>query len=96
LTLTDTAAGKVLKTETHHLLPRAFKRQFEKAGLDIEQYTMELSVDRHRLKPSGVHTGPANWNKQWKQFFQENPNPTQSQILDRLGFMKRHFGLEAK
>lgn len=86
--------AEIGRTEIHHLLPQAFKRQFEAAGLNIERYTMRLSVGRHRLKPSGIHTGPANWNKQWKQFFQNNRNPTQSQIFDRLGSMKRAFGLD--
>jgi hypothetical protein len=81
------------KVERHHMLPRAFRKQFDRAGLDIEQFTMDLPVDAHRLRPAGIHTGPNNWNKQWKGFFEQNDNPTQRQILDQLEKMKREFEL---
>jgi hypothetical protein len=80
--------------ETHHLLPREFRAQFERAGLNIEDYKLELSRSDHRLLPEGLHTGSNNWNSQWRRFFQENPSPTRDQILRALENMKRRFGID--
>jgi RHS repeat-associated protein len=88
------AAGAASRIERHHQLPRAFRQQFERAGLDIERFTVDLPADAHRFKPGGLHTGPDNWNNQWKQFFRQTENPTQQQILDQLGRMRREFGLD--
>jgi RHS repeat-associated protein len=90
------AGGAATRIERHHQLPRAFRQQFERAGLDIEKFTVDLPVDAHRLKPGGLHTGSDNWNKQWKGFFEQNDNPTQQQILDQLDRMRREFGLDAR
>ena len=83
-------------TERHHQLPRAFKSQFEKAGLNIEEYAIDLSKDAHRLKPKGLHTGKGtdNWNGAWKQFFGLNPNANKAQILGQLSKMRKLFGLD--
>lgn len=82
------------KFERHHLLPQQFREQFTKAGLNIEEFTVNLPKELHRLKPGGLHTGSRNWNKQWRKFFQENPNATKSEILQHLEKMKNDFNLE--
>jgi hypothetical protein len=84
-------AGKV---EQHHQLPRQFKNEFKKAGLDIEDYKIPLDRNTHRLNPDGLHTGSNNWNKQWADFFRDNSNATKSEILDQLGKMQKEFGLK--
>ena len=42
--------------EEHHMLPREFASQFEKAGLDVEEHTTPLSRAQHRLRSNGIHT----------------------------------------
>lgn len=86
-------AGKTGVIEQHHLLPQQFKKQFEKAGLDIEKYKIPLEKVDHRLKPDGLHTGTNNWNKQWDDFFKQNPDAIKPEILDQLDKMKKAFGL---
>ena len=86
--------GLASRIERHHQLPRAFRKQFERAGLDIEQFKVDLPSGTHRLKPGGLHTGPNNWNRQWKEFFEQNESPTRHQILDQLDRMRTNFGLD--
>jgi RHS repeat-associated protein len=86
--------GKTGIIEKHHLLPQQFKKQFKKAGLDIEKYKILLDKADHRLKPGGLHTGANNWNKQWADFFKRKPNATKDQILNQLNKMMKDFGLK--
>lgn len=79
--------------ERHHLLPKQFEPYFKRAGLDVEDYTMDLPKSDHRLKPDGLHTGPNNWNKQWGEFFDEYPHARKDQILQQLDKMMRESGL---
>ena len=76
------------KFESHHLLPKEFKAQFEKAGLNIENYKIDLSKQNHRLKPDGLHASEENWNKDWRDFFRNNPSATRAQMLNQLHRMK--------
>ena len=80
--------------ERHHQLPRQFRRQFERAGLNIVDYVIDLERSRHRLKPNGLHTGTDNWNKQWRDFFDEHKNPRPEEILEYLDQLRREFGLD--
>lgn len=90
---TQTWNGKVIsgKFEDHHRLPQAYKKQFEAAGLDIDKFKIKIPVERHRLLPDGVHTGPNNWNKQWGEFFEQTPDARAPQILRQLDKMDRQF-----
>jgi RHS repeat-associated protein len=87
-------AGKSKIIEQHHLLPKQFKQQFKKAGLNIEDYKIPLDKADHTLKPDGLHTGTNNWNKQWSDFFEQNPNATKPEILDQLDKMQKASGLK--
>ncbi len=91
------AAGELVSApiEVHHLLPRQFKGVFSKAGLDIEDYTMDVSKSAHRLNPAGLHTkSGGDWNGVWKSWLGENPSATRDDILGQLETMKTDFGLK--
>ena len=83
--------------EEHHLLPKDFRELFEKVGLNIEDYKIPLDKLTHRLKlkgdPYGLHTGPENWNKQWKIFFDKYPSFTKQQVLQQLKKMRKAEGI---
>jgi RHS repeat-associated protein len=85
---------KVLK-EAHHLLPQVkrFAPFFKRAGLDIEAFTVDMAKDTHRLLPNGIHTGPNNWNKAWKEYFKKNPNASPEEIKQHLELMKKQFNI---
>jgi Predicted lipoprotein of unknown function (DUF2380) len=80
----------------HHLLPQAqrFRKFFERAGLDIEDFKIPLDRTRHRLNPGGIHTNSGgNWNRVWDDFFEATPNATRDQILRQLDRMRADFGI---
>jgi hypothetical protein len=87
-------AGKTGNIEQHHQLPKQFKQQFTRAGLDIEDYKIPLDQSNHRLKPDGLHTGSNNWNKQWEDFFSDNPDAIKNDILNQLDTMQKYFGIK--
>jgi len=91
-------SSQLSKTEIHHSLPRQFSRFFSDRGLDIEDYTMEVSAGGHRLGPDALHRGEGeeNWNGAWRQWIANNPNATREQVLEQLNTMKTEFGLGAK
>lgn len=62
--------------------------------MNIEDYKIPLDKAKHRLKPEGLHTGQDNWNKQWADFFKENPNASKDEILDQLDKMMKNFKLK--
>jgi Predicted lipoprotein of unknown function (DUF2380) len=81
--------------EVHHNLPQAsrFRKYFENAGLNIEDYTEAMQRCDHRLLPNGLHTGPNNWNKLWANFFAKHPNAGKDQILAELNRIRKLHSL---
>jgi hypothetical protein len=81
--------------ETHHLLPKSKKLRpfFERAGLNIEDYTTQMKAGAHRIKPGGLHTGKRNWNARWEEFFKKNPNAGKDEILEYLENLRNEFGI---
>jgi len=57
--------------EPHHNLVQEFANRFRECGLEPEEYVTYLPRDVHRFLPDGVHTGPNNWNSQWRRYFKE-------------------------
>ncbi len=93
---TEKAVLNAAKTEMHHLLPQAkrFRKHFERAGLDVEDFKIPLDKAKHRLKPNGIHTnGGGNWNKAWDKFFRDNPAANKDLILDYLRKLRGEFGI---
>ena len=91
--------GKIYTADIHHLLPQSneFRKYFEDAGLDVDDYTMELTPDVHRLLPNGIHTGTGrggDWNNTWREFFRDNPNASREQILNQMDKMIDEFHLD--
>jgi hypothetical protein len=83
--------------ENHHQLPEEFLNEFRRAGLDIENYVIQLAKAAHRLRPDGLHTGRGveNWNGAWREFFERATTPpTKQEILDQLSKLRKVSGLE--
>jgi hypothetical protein len=60
--------------QAHHIFPQQFSGQFEQAGVDIEQFRVQLSEGTHlgQLHSSGgiPGVGPGGlWNETWRQYF---------------------------
>jgi len=91
------AAAEAEGVEVHHLFPQQFRQQFEDAGIDIDAESSQTILPKslHTGAPDGVHAGPAadSWNGQWKQFFQQNSNPSPQQIYDQLAKMRAAAGI---
>ncbi|MFN0073272.1 MAG: DUF2380 domain-containing protein [Chloroflexota bacterium] len=90
-----TQGGSFDPLEEHHLFPQAqrFQAHWKRLGIDWDNpaYKIKISRSKHRLKPDGVHTGEANWNSRWDDFFAENPNATIDEVFAFLDQLMREF-----
>lgn len=73
----------------HHLLVQQLRRWFSQRGVDIDQFTVKLSSDEHRL----IHN-EYNWNKLWKDFRMKNPNASPDEIISKMNEFMKAVGLE--
>jgi RHS repeat-associated protein len=87
--------------QKHHLFPQSLRGWFAGQGIDIDQYTVELSRPTHL---SGVHgrggfVGPGNvnlpghWNALWQEFKGANPDATAKEMYQFAGLLMDRFGL---
>lgn len=71
--------------------------KFRDAGLEIEDYKLEVPTAQHRLLPEGINTkGGGDWNGNWQRFFDQNPQANADQILDHLDQMIDQYGLRGQ
>ena len=79
----------------HHMLPQQFRAKFKQAGLNIEDYTVDLPSNFHYdiHGRGGGEKWRNSWNQQWLHFFDQNRNPSRDQILNQLQKMKQEFGI---
>jgi len=81
------------KKEIHHAFPQQFRGYFDKAGLDIDKYGIELTREFHRgTKSLHNSAGKEIWNKTWKEFFIKNSNPSKNKIMTKLEDMLKNQG----
>ncbi len=73
-------AGKTPPLADHHLFPQQFRAQFERAGVNIDEFTVTVDRTTHLR---GLHGNglpdlgmPGKWNQRWAEFFDANPSAT--------------------
>ena len=66
-------------------------------GIDIDEFTVEMTKAAHRLKAGrGIHTKDGgNWNKVWREFRAKYPNATREQMMNQAKQMILDFGIDA-
>ena len=90
--------------QRHHIFPQQFKRFFQRIGINIHDWTVELGVGEHL---SGVHgvggypfpngypgTTPGRYNALWDAWIQAHPNANASEAYAFARQMMRRFGLD--
>jgi hypothetical protein len=71
--------------QAHHDLPRKYKKNFEKVGLNIDdaQYGRWVGPDHQKWSHA--------FNLEWKAFFGNNSNPSKAQILSKMEKLRKLF-----
>jgi hypothetical protein len=79
----------------HHIFPEQFRSLFEKAGIEIDNFTVPLTESTHLKGVHGRGLGdlPGGWNGRWSDFFSANPNATATEIYQFGGRLMDEFGL---
>lgn len=78
--------------EKHHIFPQAFRAWFERQGIDIDEYVILLTVEKHRSIHQGVKGGP--WNAAWRRFRDEHQEgATKEEIFRYAGQLIYQFQL---
>ena len=75
--------------EAHHVFPQSkeFTARFEKAGINIHDPQFGARVDKTAHKQFSY-----DYNKDWREFFKDYPNPTQKQILTQGEKLSKKYG----
>src|SRR6478736_3880494 len=81
------AAAPDPRSPRHHIFPQQYRAEFERAGIDIDEYTIEMSQDEHQA----LHSN--GWNQEWGDFFDETPNPSADQIRNFASELLNEAGL---
>lgn len=72
------------RTEQHHVFAQAYRDRFEREGIEIDRYTIDLDRDNHQgtQHPAEVE---GNRNPEWHAFFAEHDRngtePTRDQMV---------------
>lgn len=79
----------------HHIMPQRFRDFFEARGIDIDQFTVELTEGRHlrSIHGRGDAITPGGWNRRWQDFIQDNPNASAREVYQHAGRLMDEFGL---
>ena len=79
----------------HHIFPNQFRKFFESRGIDIDEYTVELSRTSHLkgVHGRGLGSMPGRWNPRWAKFIQEHPDATAKDIYQFGGKLLDEYGL---
>jgi Predicted lipoprotein of unknown function (DUF2380) len=85
-----TAEAPDPRNPRHHIFPQQFRSQFESAGIDIDEYTVEMTQEEHQA----LHS--KGWNDEWGDFFDENPNASPGQIRDFAGELLNEAGFASR
>jgi hypothetical protein len=56
-----------VRTHLHHVFPQTFYKEFNSIGIDVDDYLMQLPVEKH-IGKEGVHVKD-DYNGQWEDFF---------------------------
>jgi hypothetical protein len=77
------------KTEwiKHHVFPQQFRKYFEKAGINIDRFTIQIPKSYHI---DFVHP---RWNNDWEAYLTINNDPTKAQLFEFGMQMINAYGL---
>jgi hypothetical protein len=82
--------------EYHHLFPQAFRGDFARLGIDVDDFTIMLSKEAHRGSGGGIQYSPANWNATWKKYLARNPNASETELYAQAQKMLKESGAAGK
>lgn len=86
--LTGRKRDEVAGLEAHHILPREFVENFQRKGIDtINDPRLLVWVD-----PTEHRKWSSKYSQAWKDFFEQNPNASQLDILDEARLLADEFG----
>ena len=76
--------------DAHHIFPVECIQYFHKAGIDIHDPRFGIFLDAQMHK-KGAHI----YNEKWKDFWDRNSSPTQSEVFDYAkSLMKEIYGTD--
>ena len=77
-----------LKYEYHHIYPQQLRAEFEKIGINIDNYTIKILKKYHQNHKA--------INKSWEEFFAEHKNPTEAEAKKFAVAMLRKYNFKSK
>lgn len=78
--------------EYHHIFPQQYRNQFAAKGINVDDFTIALTKKDHRGMGTGLQYVPKNWNEEWGNWLQQNPNFTQKMASKKAQQMLQEAG----
>ena len=72
----------------HHLLPQEYRDWFAERGIDVDDFTVNLSEGDH----SALHT--MKWNEEWEKFIDANPGATPDDVWNKMDDMMKKYKID--
>jgi len=60
-------------------------------GINVGNYIKLIPAWKHIYKPTGIHTGPANFNKAWRMFFESTDRRTAQDIINFMYELDKRY-----
>ena len=86
-----------MRTHLHHVFPQKFYKEFKAIGIDVDDYLMQLPIEKH-IGKDGVHVKD-DYNGQWEDFFNRSGKRTKKEaetylieILNEMGIASYPIG----
>jgi hypothetical protein len=58
--------------EYHHIFPNEYRSQFEKIGINVDDFTIKIPFSQHRGAGTGIHTMQPHYNDVFGKYLESN------------------------
>lgn len=89
-TVSIAEARNISAIDQHHIFPQQFRPDFERMGVDIDNYTLRIPKQLHQ----NIHNN--GYNNQWYTYLQANPSATQNELIRQAGNILGGLGLTGR
>ena len=89
-TVSIAEACNVSAIDQHHIFPQQFRPDFERIGVNIDDYTLRIPKQLHQT----IHS--SGYNTQWQSCLQANHNVTKTQLISQAENMLGGLGLTGR
>lgn len=89
-TVSNAEARDISVIAQHHIFPQQFRPDFERMGINIDDFTVRIPKQLHQT----IHS--SGWNNKWQTYLKANPDSTKAQLLSKVENMLGELGITGR